>query len=62
VSAVESAQVAVFLAYAAPGGYTLIDREVYLARCSQMSTAVEEFVFGVGLTGDVESVAGEEPL
>jgi len=30
---VENAQVAVFLAYAAPAGYTLIDREVYLPRC-----------------------------
>jgi hypothetical protein len=29
---------------------------------AKMSTAVEEFVFDVGLTGDVESVAGEEPL
>src|SRR5215216_3931862 len=29
---VENAQVAVYLAYAAPGGYTLVDREVYLPR------------------------------
>jgi SRSO17 transposase len=29
---VENAQVAVYLAYAAPGGYTLIDREVYLPK------------------------------
>jgi len=30
---IENAQVAVFLAYAASGGYALIDREVYLPRC-----------------------------
>jgi SRSO17 transposase len=29
---VENAQVAVYLGYAAPGGYTLIDREVYLPK------------------------------
>jgi SRSO17 transposase len=29
---IENAQVAVFLAYASPSGYTLIDREVYLPR------------------------------
>jgi len=30
---VENAQVAVYLTYAAPGGHTLIDRELYLPRC-----------------------------
>ncbi len=30
---IENSQVAVFLAYAAPRGYTLIDREIYLPRC-----------------------------
>ena len=29
---VENAQVAVYLTYAAPGGHTLIDRELYLPR------------------------------
>jgi SRSO17 transposase len=29
---IENAQVGVFLGYAAPGGYTLIDREIYLPR------------------------------
>ena len=30
---IENAQVAVFLAYASPSGYALVDREVYLPRC-----------------------------
>ena len=30
---VENSQAAVFLAYASPRGYTLIDREIYLPRC-----------------------------
>jgi SRSO17 transposase len=30
---VENSQVAVYLAYAAPGGHALIDRELYLPRC-----------------------------
>lgn len=30
---IENSQVAVYLAYAAPRGYTLIDREIYLPRC-----------------------------
>lgn len=30
---IENAQIAVFLAYASPHGYSLIDREVYLPRC-----------------------------
>jgi SRSO17 transposase len=54
---IENAQVAVFLAYASPGGYALIDREIYLprswtddpARCAKAGIA-EQVRFATKIT------------
>ncbi|PWR08607.1 hypothetical protein DKT69_32605 [Micromonospora sicca] len=48
---VENAQVAVYLAYAAPDGYTLIDREVYL---SKAWTEDPDRCAAAGILADVE--------